>query len=137
LHQPVCRCPGFDNDCPEFWWGERPREPHCPGTKTIRPDHVNACPEFDSSRTDFQTGCPGLVSRCPGAFQLCPDFQTIAPDFNADAPISGTPRLFCNLLPQSKLHKIAAKRRRIRKNPFVPFELFRGQTFNPQPVTLK
>jgi hypothetical protein len=30
LPQTACRCPGFDNDCPEFWWGERPREPHCP-----------------------------------------------------------------------------------------------------------
>jgi len=117
LPQFACRCPGFDNDRPEFWWGERPREPRCPESKTYRPDHVNACPEFDSSRADFQTGCPGLVSGCAGSFRLCPDFQTVAPFLKAFAPIYGAPRRFCNLLPQSNLHKIAAKRRKERKKP--------------------
>jgi hypothetical protein len=103
LPQPVCRCPGFDNDCPEFWWGERPREPHCPEPKTVRPDFVNACPDRDHRRPGRKTGCPGWVSRCPGCFRLCPDFQPPAPFLRAIAPIYGVPRRFCNLLPQSHL----------------------------------
>ena len=57
------------------------------------------------------------MSRCPGSFRLCPDFQTLAPFLKAIAPISGAPRRFCNLLPQSNLHKIAAKTRKERKKP--------------------
>jgi hypothetical protein len=135
LPRLACRCSGFDNDCPEFWWGERPREPRCPESKTFRPDYVNDCPDIDSGSPGLQSSCPGLVRRCPGSFRLCPDFQTLAPFFKAIAPIHTPSRLFHNLLPQSILHKIAAKRHRIRKNSFVPFVPFRGQTFNLHPST--
>jgi len=97
------RCPGFGNDCPGFWWGERPREPRCPESKTFRPDFVNACPDQNHRCPERKSGCPELVSRCPDGFRICPDFQTIAPFLKAPAPIYGTPRLFCNLLPKSKL----------------------------------
>ena len=110
------RCPGCDNDCTEFWWGERPREPHCPGTKISHPDFVNACPDRDHRCPDFQTGCPGLVSRCPGGFRLCPDFQPPAPFLRAIAPISKTPRRFCNLLPQRHLRYNVGQASRLPAN---------------------
>jgi hypothetical protein len=117
LPRTSSRCPGFDNDRADFWWGERPREPRCPESKTFHPDYVNVCPDIDSGCPDFQTGCPGSMSRCPGSFRFCPDFLTVAPFLRAIAPISKTPRRFCNLLPQSNLHKIAAKTRKERKKP--------------------
>jgi hypothetical protein len=96
-------CPGFDNDCPKFWWGERPREPRCPETKTFHPDYVNVCPDIDSGCPGFQNSCLGRMSRCPEGFRLCPDFQTLAPFVKPVAPIFRRLRSFCNLLPQSHL----------------------------------
>jgi hypothetical protein len=105
------RCPGFDNDCPEFGWGERPREPRRPEPKTFRPAFGNDCPDFDSRRPDFQNCCPELVNRCPGFFRHCPEFQTLAPFLKATAPISWMFRLFFNLLPVSNLHKLVGTAR--------------------------
>ncbi len=109
------RCPGFDNDCPEFWWGERPREPRCPESKTFRPVFGNDCPDLAGRCPDRKSSCPGSMSHCPGHFRFRPDFQTLAPVLKAVAPISGAPRLFYKLLPQSNLCGIAAKRRKERK----------------------
>jgi hypothetical protein len=62
----------------------------------------------------------GISSRSSERHRL-PPFSNTAP------PISGTSSLLHNLLIQGSLHRIAAKRRRILKNPFVPFAPFRGQ----------
>ena len=50
LPRLVRRCFGFDNDCPEFWWGERPREPRRPESKIFRSDFLNGCPGVDCRR---------------------------------------------------------------------------------------
>jgi len=139
------RCPGFDNDCPEFWWGERPREPHCPGTKTSRPDLVNTCPDRDHHCPGRKTGCSGSMSHGPGGFRLCPDFLTVAPDLRAAAPISKTPRRFCNLLPQSHL---CSSRRKEALTKKLKSEIGKAEikqslvtsaatTFNLQPFRLR
>jgi hypothetical protein len=151
--QSVRRCPGFR-------WGERPREPRCPGfdndcpgtqnrrpvfksrrpeSKTFRPDFVNSYPDFASRRPGFQNSCPGLVNRCPGFFQLCPEFQPLAPFLNVVAPIYGKPRQFCNLLPQSILHELPQKNsKNAKKSAFVFFAFLRGQfpTLNSQLSTI-
>jgi hypothetical protein len=83
-----------------------------------------------------------LASRCPDFFRLCPEFQTLAPFLKTVAPISGTPRLFCNLLPQSNLHGIAAIERKEHKKTapslLRPLRSFAASfvTLNSQPSTL-
>jgi hypothetical protein len=115
LPQSVRRSPDFDNGCPEFWWGERPREPRYPESKTCRPAFGDACSGFDRRRPDLQNSRPGLVNRCPDFFRLCPGFQTFAPFLKASAPISGAPRSLYNLLPHSNL-----SRRRRKETHFSP-----------------
>src|ERR1017187_9311243 len=103
LPQSVRRCPDVDNDRPDSE-NLRPvfksRRPEC---RTFRPVSGNACPGFNSRGPGFQNTRPELVSHCPGFSGLCPGFQTVAPLLKAFAPISGTLRLFCNMLPQSYL----------------------------------
>ena len=81
------RCPGFDNDCPEFWWGERPREPRCPESKTSRPDFVNVCPDIDSRLPRFSNHLPRIDEPLPRRFPAlprisdpCPVFESCCPD---------------------------------------------------------
>jgi hypothetical protein len=97
------RRPGFDNDCP----GSKTRHPvfktRRPGNKTFRPDLDNSCSDLEGRCPSLKSFRPGFVSRCPGGFRFCPDFQTVAPFLNAAAPICRTPRLFCNILPDSYL----------------------------------
>ena len=109
LPRLVRRCPDFDNRCPEFWWGERPREPRCPESKTSCPDFLNGCPGFDSHRPDFQDRCPGFVSRCPGFFRLCLEFFTPPPVLKASAPIFLGLKPACNTLFHSNLGWIPAR----------------------------
>src|ERR1017187_2607835 len=82
LPQSVRRCPGFDNDCPAS---------------------ENHCSVFKSRRPEPKTFRPACGNDCPGFARRCPGFQTLAPLLKAFAPISGTLRLFCNMLPQSYL----------------------------------
>jgi hypothetical protein len=117
-NRPVCRrCPGFDNDRA----GSESRRPVFKTgraeSSTFRPDFVNGRPGFDGSRPDFQTGCAESVASCPGFFRLCAVFLTLAPFLKAVAPIYKPPRLAFNLLPQSNLRRIAAKRSKIHKQP--------------------
>jgi len=118
------RLPRFFRRCPESRWGERPREPRCPGFDNNCPGSVNSrpvfktscpgiktsCPALDNNCPDLEGRCPGLknscpgsMSHCPGSFQLCPEFQTVAPVLKAAAPIFRTPLLFFKLLPDSYL----------------------------------
>jgi hypothetical protein len=128
------RCPGFDNDCPDFWWGEHPREPRCPESKTSRPGLGNDCPDSAGHCPGFKNDRPGLASHCPGNFQLCPDFQTLAPFLKTAAPIPRTPRQFHNLLLQSKLDVDCGDMSPLSKRGHV--RALQIPTFNPQPSTI-
>jgi hypothetical protein len=123
------RCPGFDNDCPDSANRSPGLKSCCPESKTFRPDFENSCPEIAGRCPDRKSSRPGSMSRCPGGFRFCPEFLTLTPVLKAVAPISGAPRLLHNSLPPSNLRGIAAKKRKIRKNPFVPFVPFGGQPF--------
>ncbi len=100
-------CPGFDNDCPEFWWGEHPREPRCPVPNPSRPALGKNCADLEIDCPGTKDTCPDSMSRRPGRIRFCPDAQTFAPFVIAAAPIYRTPRQFCNLLPVSNLYKTA------------------------------
>ena len=101
------RRPGFDNDCPEFLWGERPREPRCPVPNPSRPALGKNCADLEIDCPGTKDTCPDSMSRRPGRIRFCPDAQTFAPFVIAAAPIYRTPRQFCNLLPVSNLYKTA------------------------------
>ncbi len=127
------RCPGFDNDCPDPENRRPGFKSHCPEPIISRPDFGNDCPGLAGCCPGIKSFGPGLVSRCPGSFRFCPDSQTVAPVLKAVALISGAPRLFRNLLPQSNLRKMVgtarcAVRSSQRDDPTA--------TFNLQPSTL-
>lgn len=90
--------------------------------------------------SSFKAGSSDGIDRSSGV-KSCSSERCSPPPFSKTAPpIYRTPRLFSNLLPQSNLHRIAAKERKEHKEnqpfPFAPFAFLRGQTFNLQPSTL-
>jgi hypothetical protein len=128
---------------------------HSPGFKIPLPGCVRSSPEFLKHRPGFQdrrpeieSSSPVFANRSPGLDGCSVEFRSRSPGFwrippylNALPPVYRTPHSFCNLLPRSNLHFIAAKNHKIRKKSFLnsyfaPYASFRGQTFNLQPSTL-
>jgi hypothetical protein len=117
LPHSIRRCPDFDNDCPESEYRRPVFKNCCSKSKTFRAALVNVRPERNHRRPERQSGCPGWVNGCSGGFRLCHGFQTLAPFLKAFAPISGTPRLFCKLLPQSYLQELPQRNAKNARKP--------------------
>jgi hypothetical protein len=86
LPKSVRLSPDFQNDRPEFWWGERPREPR-------RPDFETASPNFRAVPPISKATVPFLKTTLPVSADAPPDLK-------AAPPIFGESPRFCQPFPR-------------------------------------
>jgi hypothetical protein len=72
--------------CPDFRWGERPREPRSPGFGNDSPESENRRPVFKSHSPEFETASPVLANGSPGFGSRSPDFQDGSPGLAGRSP---------------------------------------------------